>query len=99
MPETAPPIAVEIPEAGPTSPGGGLDEEGDLGTDKMWHAATSADVPVSTAMTTRDGTSSATGALPVALDPSPTNTVGVWCSGTLPEHGCHEGWHLHQQLP
>jgi hypothetical protein len=36
MPEIAPPIAMEIPEVGPTSPGGGLHEEGDPGTGEMW---------------------------------------------------------------
>jgi hypothetical protein len=96
MPEMTTPTLVEVPEAGPTSLGGGLHEEGDPGTDEMWHAATSADAQASTAMTTGDSTSSAAGAPPMASDPSPTGSVGVWCLGTLPELGCREEGHLHQ---
>jgi hypothetical protein len=76
MLETAPPTAVEILEAGPISPGGGLHEDDDLGTDEMWHATMSADVLASKAMTAGDGTGSATGAPPMAPDPSLTDTVG-----------------------
>jgi hypothetical protein len=67
---------VKILEAGPTSPGGGLHGEGDLSTDEMWHAATSADVPAPMAMATGGGIGSAAGALPVAPNLSLTGAVG-----------------------
>jgi hypothetical protein len=54
VPEITAPKVVKIPEAGPTSPCGGLHEVGDPSTDETWHATTSADVPAPTAMTTGD---------------------------------------------
>jgi hypothetical protein len=99
MPEPTSPTMMKILEAGPTSPGGGLHEEGDPSMDEMWHAATSADIPTLTAMTIGDGTGGAIGAAHVALNPFLTSAVGVWCSRTLPELGCRKGGHLHRRLP
>jgi hypothetical protein len=76
MPETTSPTMVKILEVGSTSSGGGLHEEGDLGTDEMWHATMLADVPAPMAMTMGDSTDSAAGASPMAPNPSPTSVVG-----------------------
>jgi hypothetical protein len=76
MSETTSPVAVKILEAGPTSPGGGLHEEGDLGMNEMWHAATSADIPAPMAMATGGGIGSAARAPPVAPNLSMTGAVG-----------------------